>query len=1048
MELRRSAEQIPLISILTWSVLSRRVFRWTALGCCAALAFCTDLRGQSTSAEMPLRSICFFDPDRGWAVGDGGTLLATQDAGIRWTQQTCGTNASLRDIRMLDLQRGIVVGQWHEPHTRLGRGVILVTDDGGQNWRTIEGDFSPLRTLLADSDGRCIAAGDWSPVYLSSVLWSANGGRTWQGVEGCPAGGVVSVAGSLDDFLALSDRGEVARIRLDRRGRPLVETVMPPGSGWTLLAGDGETRFLEGSRGGLQSSDGGASWRLASRSGENDSPLANHSAITVLGSTAWAARNASALIDRLGGLDAAHGDKSSMPMSASVMTGKGESCATAIHDLFFLDDDRGWAVGDWGTILASRDGGQSWRTVRGGHQKPAILAIACDGRSLPWSLLAIEALQQSRRVGVVVSPGTQTSQADRAKPETSLWLADQDVLQQAVTLLEGISLSPREIGAEAIEAIVLANGPAVLVLDHRLSDDEKRLWSLAAVQSGVRRVIEAGKPGGQTIHSGSALPAVGLLAGDLWSDALALIAPGHISPDRVELLTRLDSVADIAPTEGIATCASGDSRFVRAAPPQPSRRQLQILQARAGEPAWAEAIVASGRSRDDFVSQVNAMLDRAGETEGQRLLMRLLVKCRSNAAVEPYRTTLRLAADRWPDHPLGRMADLKWRSIAQSIEWDSLEGPSQPWATRTAWSDELSSVNSDHRGVMPVRHVDQVLLSPFQESTPAGVPPAGKPDAYSGFSSTGFAVSGANTVAGNQIAQAGGAAPIQGLGPSTGQPIGRQSLGPGVAHANAESPQHQRPPTVPRLDLLWQVQGPVLTLKAAEESRSAATATGQRVDPGPESRVRPGLESVGPENVVISHRAHPQPFLDGKCDEAWWPEPHWVVTRAGRASIRLAHDEVYHYFAIEIPNHPRAPSGGNPASPSAASRAPRQRDYPLDETDRWVLRLDVDGDLMTCFELEFDREGNTRDSCDGFPQWDPRWFIAVHQEPSVHRVELAIQKASLLLDRVATLEAEGAGNAGKLKLSHVMLEHRLPGESGPAITMPNPAQWCRILDRP
>ena len=33
----------------------------------------------------------------------------------------------------------------------------------------------------------------------------------------------------------------------------------------------------------------------------------------------------------------------------------------ALHDIFFLDADRGWAVGDRGVIWMSEDGGRRWR---------------------------------------------------------------------------------------------------------------------------------------------------------------------------------------------------------------------------------------------------------------------------------------------------------------------------------------------------------------------------------------------------------------------------------------------------------------------------------------------------------------------------------------------------------------------------------------------------------------------------------------------------------------------------------------------------------------
>ncbi len=38
-----------------------------------------------------LQAVHFVDAERGWAVGDGGTVLATTDSGRTWTVQGGGT---------------------------------------------------------------------------------------------------------------------------------------------------------------------------------------------------------------------------------------------------------------------------------------------------------------------------------------------------------------------------------------------------------------------------------------------------------------------------------------------------------------------------------------------------------------------------------------------------------------------------------------------------------------------------------------------------------------------------------------------------------------------------------------------------------------------------------------------------------------------------------------------------------------------------------------------------------------------------------------------
>ena len=52
---------------------------------------------QTSGTLSTLNSVLFHaDGQRGWAAGEGGTLLATADGGRSWAAQTSGTGAYLR----------------------------------------------------------------------------------------------------------------------------------------------------------------------------------------------------------------------------------------------------------------------------------------------------------------------------------------------------------------------------------------------------------------------------------------------------------------------------------------------------------------------------------------------------------------------------------------------------------------------------------------------------------------------------------------------------------------------------------------------------------------------------------------------------------------------------------------------------------------------------------------------------------------------------------------------------------------------------------------
>jgi hypothetical protein len=79
-----------------------------------------------------LYSVAFSDASHGWAVGDGGTILATTNGGATWTKQSSGTTNELNGVAFSDASHGWVVGSFEtyypSPHDY---GTILATSTGG-----------------------------------------------------------------------------------------------------------------------------------------------------------------------------------------------------------------------------------------------------------------------------------------------------------------------------------------------------------------------------------------------------------------------------------------------------------------------------------------------------------------------------------------------------------------------------------------------------------------------------------------------------------------------------------------------------------------------------------------------------------------------------------------------------------------------------------------------------------------------------------------------------------------------------------------------------
>jgi len=96
-----------------------------------------------------LADVAMADPSRGWAVGDGGTVLRTTDGGATWAPQASGVAFDLTAVTALDAFRARAVGD--------GEG-ILVTDDGGSTWRLQTALRRPARGGSAGADRATAAA--------------------------------------------------------------------------------------------------------------------------------------------------------------------------------------------------------------------------------------------------------------------------------------------------------------------------------------------------------------------------------------------------------------------------------------------------------------------------------------------------------------------------------------------------------------------------------------------------------------------------------------------------------------------------------------------------------------------------------------------------------------------------------------------------------------------------------------------------------------------------------------------------------------------------
>lgn len=118
--------------------------------------------------SLNLHKVFFIDEQRGWIVGAAGLVLRTEDGGQQWRLARQDIDAPLYDVWFADARQGWAVGD---------DGVLLQSGDGGNSWRRQSGITNlRLRALHFSSTDLGWAVGD-----QGQMLETQDGGRTWQG---------------------------------------------------------------------------------------------------------------------------------------------------------------------------------------------------------------------------------------------------------------------------------------------------------------------------------------------------------------------------------------------------------------------------------------------------------------------------------------------------------------------------------------------------------------------------------------------------------------------------------------------------------------------------------------------------------------------------------------------------------------------------------------------------------------------------------------------------------------------------------------------------
>ena len=264
-----------------------------------------------------LFSVHFADSLNGWAVGNSGTILYTDNGGIDWTKQDSGVTTALNSVHFADSLNGWVVGDG---------GVILYTDNGGIRWTEQANEvFTTLKSVYFTDVNNGWAVGD-----SGTILYTIDKGNNWQRQE---------ITTDVKTFENINLKS--VHFVDSKKGRAVGDI-------------GGKTVPI------IYTKDGGANWKTKTIETVNifsQSKISLKSVYFTDGKNGWAVgdTNRNALI-----LHTTDGGKSWDDQSKGI----GLPTATELHSVHFVDSN-GFAVGydhnaGVGIVLHTMDGGDSW----------------------------------------------------------------------------------------------------------------------------------------------------------------------------------------------------------------------------------------------------------------------------------------------------------------------------------------------------------------------------------------------------------------------------------------------------------------------------------------------------------------------------------------------------------------------------------------------------------------------------------------------------------------------------------------------------------------
>lgn len=956
-------------------------------------------------ADARLNDVFFVDTQCGWVVGDRGTICHTNDGGGTWHLQASGVDCPLYSVHFFNREAGWAVGGYTHPFTHTGTGIVLITTDGGRTWKSEQQSLLPVLKKVRFFDSkRGWAVGCSSAASPSGLFHTETGGRSWNPVPGGKQHGwangdfLDAKTGALigQDGLAAEVRsGRISASQTPQFGlrSPQAVQLVPPHYGW--LVGEGGLAML--------TRDLGHTWQTP------QAPLPAGAAVQ-FDFHGVSVRNTKVWITGSPGTRVFYTPDAGL--SWQTFNTRQSAPLRAIH---FADDLHGWAVGELGTILATEDGGQSWRRQRAGGTRAALMGIFADGQDLPLELIAKlsgnegylsvaeiigrpdparareEGVPRADRVheAVVALGGCGAQQAWRFP------LMPEALKLKAETVIDGWDRVNDGYGAALLEAhlvrqirtyrpdVLVTHGPSPTgddplgeLLNHAVMTAVRAAaaptsYSDQITQAGlepwtVTRVfttMPAGLTGTTSVSTAQLATRLGQSLADAASEPRGLIEAEMAPPvDTLGFRLLVDELPDHGGREdfftGIVLQPGGEARRqLTDLPPGNLDQMRQMAQRRRHTRAILKQAGADSRTGMGLIAQTEE-ITRGLDDNMAASVLHHMAQTYFTAGEWPMAATMfERLANRHPNHALARSA----------LQWLVHYYASDEAAWRVHGSQRFMAQNTTTKAVDPEKFAQGVTAAMWEaeEAGPFSIHQASAPT-----------VDTAELEDRQQRAAA--------LGQTIERLLPDLYVEPSVRFPLAVSDRKRGYPTQAERYLM-------VLQRSTTHDDWWACAQGERwmMEPA----------GIPPKEVLNCAVAPTKPHLDGNLDDAVWQRAKAVRFRNSSphapreepnaspddpivTTAKLAYDDGYLYIALRCPLAEGADYSG--------VHGIRPRDPDLSNRDRVELFLDIDRDFATYYHLTIDHRGYVSESCWGDATWNPTWFVASDEDKKVWTAEAAI----------------------------------------------------------